>query len=108
VPNGKESAQAFQGRFVEDLRHQAHIFVDKDLAAITDRDAGRFLTTVLERIEAEVGQLGDFFARCPYAKDPARVLGAFFTGKKVMREQTITSCHIYECRHQRQQLKPVA
>ena len=63
-------------RLVEDLRDQAHVLVDQDLAAVADRDAGRLLAAVLQRVEAEVGQLGDVLARGPDAEDAAGVLGA--------------------------------
>ena len=65
---------------VEDLRDQAHVLVDQDLAAVADRDAGRLLAAVLEGVEAEVGQLGDVLARRPDAEDAAGVLRALVLG----------------------------
>ena len=61
---------------VEDLRDQAHVLVDEDLAAVADRDAGRLLAAVLQGVEAEVGQLGDVLAGRPDPEDAAGVLGA--------------------------------
>ena len=36
---------------------QAHVLVDDDPGAIADRDPGRLLAAVLERVQAEVGEL---------------------------------------------------
>ena len=71
---------------VEDLRDQAHVLVDQDLAAVADRDAGRLLAAVLQGVEAEVGQLGDVLAGGPDAEDAAGVLGAL-----VLRVEAVVS-----------------
>ena len=65
---------------VEDLRDQAHVLVDQDLAAVADRDAGRLLAAVLQGVEPEVGELGDVLARGPDAEDAAGVLRALVLG----------------------------
>ena len=78
------AAQRGQGGLVEDLRHEAHVLVDEDLLAVGGRDAGGLLTAVLQRVEPEVGQLGDVLARGPDAEDAAGVLRALLAGKEVM------------------------
>ena len=72
---------------VEDLGDQAHVLVDQDLAAVADRDAGRLLAAVLERVEAEVGELGDVLAGGPDAEDAAGVLGSAVLGVEVVRQR---------------------
>ena len=57
-----------------DLRHQAHVLVDQDLAAVAHRDAGGLLAAVLEGVQPEVGQLGDLLAGGPHPEDATRVL----------------------------------
>ena len=74
---------------VEDLRDQPHVLVDQDLAAVADRDAGRLLAAVLQRVETEVGQLGDVLAGRPDAEDAARVARALFLGVEVVVEATV-------------------
>src|SRR5450759_2613360 len=61
---------------------------------ITGRDACRLLTAVLQRIEPEVGQLGDVLARGPDSEDPAGVLRGFLAGKKIVGQSPIAACHM--------------
>ena len=79
---------------VEDLRDQAHVLVDEDLAAVADRDAGRLLAAVLQRVEAVVGQLGDVLPRRPHTEDATGVLGCAVMGVEVMCQASVpaTSC----------------
>ena len=44
----------------EDVRHMPHGLVAVDLAAVAGADAGALLPAMLQRVEAEVGQLGRF------------------------------------------------
>src|SRR5690242_10012659 len=60
-------AQRVQRRLVEHLRDQAHVLDDDDRLAVADRDTGRLLAPVLQRVQPVVGQLGDFLAR---GRDP--------------------------------------
>src|SRR5690242_21855984 len=46
-------SERVEGGLVEDLRDQPHVLVDQDLAAVADRDPGRLLAAVLERVEAD-------------------------------------------------------
>ncbi|BDH02994.1 hypothetical protein HEK131_02210 [Streptomyces seoulensis] len=87
--------------FVEDLGNQAHVLEYEDLGAITDRDSRGFLTPVLEGVEPEVRELCDLFTRRPDTEDAASVLGAFFAGKQIVIESTVTTWHASECRRGR-------
>src|SRR5262249_25042771 len=62
--------------FVEDLGDETHVLDDGDRLAVADRDAGGLLAAVLQRVEAEVRQVGDGLARRVDAEDAARVFGA--------------------------------
>ena len=77
MPDGQVPLQGTQMRLVEDLRDQTHVLVDDDPAAVGDRDPGRLLAAVLQRIQAEVGELGDLLPGGPHTKDTAGILRAF-------------------------------
>ena len=80
VPDRDVALERVERRLVEDLRDQAHVLVDQDLPPVADRDAGRLLAAVLQGVEPEVGQLGDFLAGGPDAEDAAGVLRALVVG----------------------------
>ena len=82
--DGDVPEQGAQRGLIEDLRDESHVFVDENLAAVTRSDSGRFLTAVLQSIEAEVAQLGHFFAGSPDAEDTTGVLWALLIGKKIV------------------------
>ena len=86
-------AQSGQGGLVEDLGDQAHLLVHHDAAAVADRDAGRFLAAVLQRVQAEVSELGDVFVRGPDTEHAARVTWRPVFGKGFIRETTVGGCH---------------
>src|SRR5205807_1139059 len=69
------AGQRLQRRLVEHLRDQAELLVDDDRRAVTDRHARGLLAPVLQRVHAEVGELGDGLAGRPHAEDAACVLG---------------------------------
>lgn len=81
--------ERLQRGLVEDLRDQAHVLVDQDLAAVADRDAGRLLAAVLQRVETEVGQLGDVLPRSPDTEDATGVLWSAFVGVEVVSQTTV-------------------
>ena len=89
VADREVALERVQGGLVEDLRDQAHVLVDEDLAAVADRDAGRLLAAVLEGVETEVGELGDVLAGGPDAEDAAGVLGALVLRVEVVVEPTV-------------------
>ena len=75
MPNRDVALHCSQRLLLEDLTDQAEILEHQHLRTVCDRDAGGFLAAVLQRVEAEVGHLGDFFAGGPYAE-----YTAFFAG----------------------------
>jgi hypothetical protein len=85
--------ERLEGRLVEDLRHESHVLVDQDLPAVADRDAGGLLPAVLQRVETEVGQLGDFLAGGPDAEDAASILGSGVLGIEIVGEASISAGH---------------
>ncbi|GHE70238.1 hypothetical protein GCM10017778_64190 [Streptomyces vinaceus] len=87
--------------FVEDLGNEAHVLEDEDLGTVAHSDTRGLLSTVLQRIQSEVGELGDLFTRSPDTEDAASVLGALFAGEQVVVESSITTRHAPECRRDR-------
>src|SRR3954467_3159209 len=92
--DGEVAAQAAQRRFVEDLADQPQVLVDDDRGPVGHGDAGRLLAAVLERVQAEVGELRDLLPRCPHAEDATGVLGSGRRGVEVVRQPSITARHI--------------
>jgi hypothetical protein len=62
---------------------------------LANRNSRRLLAPVLQRVEAEVGELGDLFMRCPDAEDATCVLGSPIVWIQVVVQQTITLCHYF-------------
>jgi hypothetical protein len=60
-----------QALLVEDLIDESHVAHRRQPPALRDRDAGRFLATVLEREEPEVREPGDVALARPDAEDAA-------------------------------------
>ena len=86
--------QARQGRLVEDLGDQAEVLVDDDPVAVADRDAGGLLAAVLQRVQAEVGQLGDLLAGRPDPEHAALVLRTRLLGVEVVAQLAVASGHL--------------
>ena len=57
MSDGKLARQVRQRRRREDVRHVAHRLVTVDLPAIARRDSGAFLTAVLQRVQAQIGEV---------------------------------------------------
>ena len=97
MANGEVSiTKRLEGCLIEDLRHQTHVFEDHDLGALADRNPGGLLPPMLQRVEAEIGELCYLFMGCPDAKNPTRVLrsaGVGVSGVEVVVQQAITLCH---------------
>jgi len=85
MADGNVTVQGIQARFGEYLGDQAHVLVDHDVRAVAYRDAGRFLTAVLQRVQAEVGELGDFLTRGPHPENPAGILRSTLPGERFVR-----------------------
>jgi hypothetical protein len=60
VTDGESAGQLVQHIAGEDLGHVAHGLVAVEISAIAGADASALLAAMLERIEAEVGELGGF------------------------------------------------
>ena len=58
----------------ENLRHEAHPFVLAKLRAVVGNNAGAFLSAMLQRVEAVVGELGGVGVAV-HAKNTAVMLG---------------------------------
>ena len=63
------------------------------MLAVTDRDARRLLAAVLQRVQAEVGELRDLLAGGPNAEHAAGVLGSPVVRVDVVGEQSISARH---------------
>jgi len=87
------AAERLQRGLVEHLRDQAHVLEHHRLAALGHGDPGRLLPAVLQRVQAEVGELGDLLARSPDAEDPAGVLGSSILGVEIVVQQTVSTRH---------------
>ena len=81
MPDSQVAGEGVERGLVEDLGDEAHVFVHKNLRAVAGGDSGRFLAAMLQRVDAEVGEFGDFFAWGPDSEHSARVLRALLTGK---------------------------
>ncbi|GAA4681299.1 hypothetical protein GCM10023324_39210 [Streptomyces youssoufiensis] len=86
MPHGDVAAEGAEGGFVEDLRDQAHVLEDENLGAVAHCDARGLLSTVLQRVQPEIGEFGDLFTRSPDTEDAAGVLGALLAGKEIVAE----------------------
>src|SRR5207245_11482366 len=60
----------------ENLGHQPYVLVHPHLPAVADGDARALLPTVLQRIKAKVGEVGDVFASGIDAEQAAGFLHA--------------------------------
>ncbi|CAB4957030.1 unannotated protein [freshwater metagenome] len=79
------AAQRLEAGLVEHLGYQAHVLEDHDVTAVAHRDAGGLLTSMLECVEPEVGELRDIVAGGPDPEYPACVLRTPLAGHEVVR-----------------------
>ena len=75
MPDRQVPTEARERTVVEDGGHEALVLHHGYSAAIADRHASRLLTAVLQREQAEVGQVGDGLPGGVDAEDAARLLG---------------------------------
>src|SRR5258708_729786 len=78
---------------VEDLRYQAHVLEHDDPGAVADREAGRLLAAMLQRVQAEVGKLGHVLARRPDTENPAGIPRRPVVGVEIIRQTAIGLDH---------------
>ena len=76
VADGVRAGEAGEHLLVEDLRDEAHVLDDRDLAFVGHGDAGALLAAMLQGVEPEEGEPGDVAARRVDAKDAAAVVKA--------------------------------
>ena len=74
MADGQMARQAVQRRLVENVGHQAQALMLPHLIIIAGNDAARFLTPVLQGVQAEIRQAGGF-GMAVDAKDAAVFLG---------------------------------
>jgi hypothetical protein len=67
--------------------------MNHDPPAIADRDPGRLLAAVLQRVQSEVGKLGDILTGRPDAKDAAGVPGRAVIGIEIVRKAPVWLSH---------------
>ena len=72
------SGHCGQRLLVEHLADQPEILEHQHLRSVRDGDTGRFLSAVLQCVEAVVGEFRDFFAGSPDAEDAALLAGRVF------------------------------
>ncbi len=76
VTDGVRAGEPGEDLLVEDLRDEAHVFDDRDLALVGHRDAGALLAAMLQGVEPEEGEPGDVAARGEDAEHAATVVKA--------------------------------
>src|ERR671919_515963 len=76
VAHGQVALEGGECPLVEHLRDQAELSVHQDVVPVGDGDAGGFLSSVLERVEAEVGEPGHVLPRRPDPEETARLARA--------------------------------
>jgi hypothetical protein len=79
MADGTQAAQLFQVMHFKDIGNQAHALVAYDGFILADRDAGAFLSPVLQGVEPEIGQLRGVRMSVD-AKKPAGLTGSFVKG----------------------------
>ncbi len=105
------AGKALQGAFAEHIGHEAHVFVQHGLFAITGNDPGAFLATMLEGVEAKIDELGGILV-AKNATDTAFVAG--FIRTIVLENMRVHTSSLQYCqdaskieRHKERFLVPV-
>ena len=79
MPHRAQAAQLFQVMHFKNIGNQAHALVADDGFILADRDAGTFLSPVLQGVEPEIGQLRGVRMSVD-AEKPAGLTGSFVKG----------------------------
>ena len=74
VADGEVAGQRGQAPVVEHVGDESHVLVDHDGLAVAHGHTGRLLATVLQGVQAEVGEVGHRLTRGVDPEDPARFL----------------------------------
>ena len=99
MANGQVPRQGVQGRFVEHLRDQPHVFEDHGSSTIRDRHTGGFLPAVLQGVHAEVDKFGNVLTGGIDANDTTLVLRAMVEGIEVCSEPSVNTVHLSTLSH---------
>ena len=94
MPHSDMTGQRIECFLVEDLCNETHFLDDKNAIAIRDCDTSRFLTAMLQCVEAEIRKSRDIFTRCPDSHNAAGILGRLVLIEEVVGQQTITAWHL--------------
>ena len=76
MPDREVALERREAALVEHLRDEPHVLHDGDRLAVAHGDAGGLLAAVLQRVQAEVGEVGDGCAGRVHAEDAAGVVGS--------------------------------
>ena len=76
VADREVAGERGEGAIVEGVGHEAHVLHDGERVPVAHGHARGLLATVLQCVEAEVGQVSDVLARRIDAEDPASLLGS--------------------------------
>src|SRR5690606_31885228 len=74
--------------------HEAHVLEDQDLLAVARGDARGLLAAVLQRVEAEVRELGDLLARREDAEHAALVLRPLLPRQQIVAQPPVPPPHV--------------
>ncbi len=94
MPDGEVPAEGVERGLVENLRHQAHVLVDDDAVTVADRDPGRLLASVLQRVQPVISELGDVLTRRPDTEDTAGVAWRPVGGIEFIRQAAVGLWHM--------------
>ena len=67
MTDSQVARETLQNALAKDIGNKSHLLMDDDFFAITGNNSGTFLASVLEGIQAEIGELGGILV----AKDSA-------------------------------------
>ena len=76
MPQRQVTGEAIERQLVKGLGNQPDILVHPQASPIAGRDAGAFLPAVLQRVEAEIGEVRHLFPRRVDAEEAAGFLHA--------------------------------
>ena len=90
---GHGARQPAQARFREHLGHVPHGLFEMHVLPVRGDDARALLAAMLQRVEPEVGELGNLVTGGPHAEDAAGVLETAIRVEEIVDEATISARH---------------
>src|SRR2546421_5164386 len=76
VPQGEVAGEAIERQLVKGLGNQSDVLVHPQASPVAGRDAGAFLAAMLQRVEAEIGEVRHLFPGRIDAEEAAGLLHA--------------------------------